>query len=96
MFYLSLICFIRYASQFENDFCLQFLHGDQLRLDLRKRSTKIEPLSIGKKTSFSSAPFAVLKMISFCANIVVIRPSTKILNLAVGNVLSGGSFKLLF
>ena len=81
---------------FENDFCLQFLHGDQLHLDLRKQLTKIEPLSIGKKTSFSSAPFAAVKLISLCANVVVIRPSTKILNLAVGNVLSGGSFKLLF
>ena len=42
---------------FENDFCLKFVHGEQLRLDLRIRSSKIELLSIGKKTSFSFAPF---------------------------------------
>ena len=42
---------------FENDFCLKFVHGEQLRLDLRNRSSKIELLSIGKKTSFSFAPF---------------------------------------
>ena len=42
---------------FENDFCLKFVHGEQLRLDLRNRSLKIELLSIGKKTSFSFAPF---------------------------------------
>ena len=42
---------------FENDFCLKFVHGEQLRLDLRNRSSKIELLSIGKKTNFSFAPF---------------------------------------
>ena len=48
MFYLSSICFIRYAK---------FVHGEQLRLDLRNQSSKIELFSIGKKTSFSFAPF---------------------------------------
>ena len=38
---------------FENYFCLKFVHGDLLRLDLRNRSSKIEL----KKTSFSFAPF---------------------------------------
>ena len=42
---------------FENDLCSKFVHGEQLRLDLRNRSSKIELLSIGKKTSFSFAPF---------------------------------------
>ena len=46
---------------FENDFCLKFVHGEQLRLDLRNRSSKIELLSIGKKTSFSFAPFRGFK-----------------------------------
>ena len=46
---------------FENDFCLKFVHGEQLRLDLRIRSSKIELLSIGKKTSFSFAPFRGFK-----------------------------------
>ena len=56
MFYLSLICFYT-LCYFENDFCLKFVHGEQLRLDLRNRSSKIELLSIGKKTSFYFAPF---------------------------------------
>ena len=43
--------------QFENDFCSKFVHGEQLRLDLRNRSSRIELLSIGKKTSFFFAPF---------------------------------------
>ena len=46
---------------FENDFCLKFVHGEQLRPDLRNRSSKIELLSIGKKTSFSFAPFHSFK-----------------------------------
>ena len=46
---------------FENDFCLKFVHGEQLRLDLRNRSSKIELLSIDKKTSFSFAPFRGFK-----------------------------------
>ena len=46
---------------FENDFCLKFVHGELLRLDLRNRSPKIELLPIGKKTSFSFAPFRGFK-----------------------------------
>ena len=42
---------------FENDFCLTFVHGKKLRLVIRNRSSKIELLSIGKKTSFSFARF---------------------------------------
>ena len=63
--------------QFENDFCLKFVHGEQLRLDLRNRSSKIELLLIGKKTSFSFAPFRGLKMISLCANCSTTKSNSK-------------------
>ena len=52
--------------QFENDFCLKFAHGEQLRRDIRNRSSKIELLSIGKKTSFSYLFGGMLTVETIC------------------------------
>ena len=63
--------------QFENDLCLKFVHGEQLRLDLRNRSSKIELLSIGKKTSFSFAPFHGFKNDFAFSPIVPLQKATQ-------------------
>ena len=58
---------------FENDFCLKFVRGEQLRPDLRNRSSKIELLSIGKKRRFSFAPFHGFKNDFRCPPIVPLQ-----------------------
>ena len=73
MFYLSLICFYT-LCYFENDFCLKFVHGEQFRLNLRNRSSKI----VLKNTSFFLLHlFTVLKMISLCANCSTAKNNSK-------------------
>lgn len=131
---------------FESDFCLTFVHGDQLRLDLRKLSdcsaskhfvenyflddldllitrrkwflssdnsgmivvqrkrlfnhlfisiTSIQRLFMTTRKQWNQLSANFKDAQSRLKN-VNIRPSTKILNLALGNLLSVGSFNLLF